>query len=97
MTNYFWGWSSSVEISEDLATSMLAAGLLMIHDTERGSQDDEAELTGGQQVGDPLLHIVELDVKTGRDDTALVQAAVQLNDNLASAVVVDDLELTNVA
>ena len=33
----------------------------------------------------------------GRDDTGLVDAAVELDDDLAVAVVVDLLELANVA
>lgn len=76
---------------------MLAAGLLVVHDTGRGGQDDIAELTSGQQLDDPLLEIGETDVVSGRDDTSLVETAVQLNDNLAGAVVVDLLELANVA
>ena len=76
---------------------MLAAGLLVVHDTVGGGEDDEAKLTAGQQVGDPLLHLVNLNVEARGDDTALVQAAVKLDDDLASAVVIDDLKLTNVA
>lgn len=53
---------------------MLASGLLVVHDTGRGGQDDEAELTRGQQLDNPLLELTELDVVAGVDDTALVQA-----------------------
>ena len=76
---------------------MLSPGLLVVHDTSRGGQHDVAELTRWQQVDDPLLHILELDVVAGRDDTGLVQTAVELNDDLAGAVVVNDLELADVA
>ena len=76
---------------------MLSPGLLVVHDTGRGGQDDVAELTRGQQLNNPLLEIGETDVVAGRDDTSLVQAAVQLDDDLAGAVVVDLLEFTNVA
>lgn len=69
----------------------------MIHNTKRSGQDDETELTGGEEVGDPLLHIVELDIETRGDDTALVEATVELDNNLAGTMIVDDLELTNVA
>ena len=76
---------------------MLASGLLVVHDTGRGGQDNVAELTGGQQLDDPLLEVGETDVVSGGDDTSLVETAVQLNDNLARSVVVNLLELANVA
>ena len=76
---------------------MLAAGLLVVHDTGGGGQDDVTELTRGEQLDDPLLHIAELDVVTGGDDTGLVDTAVKLDNDLAVAVVVDLLELANVA
>ena len=69
----------------------------MVHDTGGGGQDNVTELTRGEELDDPLLNIAELDVVAGRDDTGLVDAAVKLDDNLAVAVVIDLLELANVA
>lgn len=40
---------------------------------------------------------VELDVEAGGDDTALVDAADEVHHDLAGALVVDDLELTDVS
>jgi hypothetical protein len=91
------GRTSLVEETEDLAGNVLPAGLLVVHDTSGGGEDDETELTRGQELDDPLLHIAELDVVAGGDDTGLVDAAVKLDDDLAVAVVVDLLELANVA
>jgi len=76
---------------------VLPPGLLVVHNAGRGSEDDVAELTRGQQLDDPLLHIAELDVVAGGDDASLVDAAVELDDDLAVAVVVDLLELADVA
>jgi len=39
---------------------------------------------------------VDRDVEPGGDDTSLVQSTVELDDNLSSSVVIDDLEFTNV-
>ena len=75
---------------------MLSPRFLVIHDTRRRGQDDEAELTGWQQLRDPLLHVAELHVVARRDDTGLVDAAVELDDNFAVAVVVNLLELADV-
>jgi hypothetical protein len=86
-----------VEEADDLASDVLATGLLVVHDTSRGGQDNVAELTGRQQLDDPLLEVGKADVVAGRDDTSLVETAVQLNDDLAGAVVIDLLELANVA
>lgn len=76
---------------------MLAASLLVVHDTSGGGQDDVTELTGGEELSGPLLEVTELNGVTGVDDTALVQTAVELDDDLAGAVVVNLLELANVA
>lgn len=89
--------SPLVEEAEDLAGDVLPAGLLVVHDTGRGGEDDIAELAGGEQLGDPLLQVAEADVVAGADDTALVQAAVELDNDLAVAVVVDLLEGADVA
>ena len=80
-----------------LAGNVLAASLLVVHDTGRGGKDDVAERTGGEEERDPVLDLSELDVETGRDDSALVDASVELDDDLARAVVVDLLELVDVA
>jgi hypothetical protein len=86
-----------VEETKDLSGNVLAAGLFVVHDTGGGGEDDVTELTRWEQLDNPLLHVAELDVVAGRDDTGLVDAAVELDDNLAVAVVVDLLELANVA
>jgi len=86
-----------VEEAEELASNVLAASLLVVHDTGGGGQDDETELTGGKKLDSPLLEVTELDGVAGVDDTALVETAVQLDDDLAGAVVVNLLELANVA
>lgn len=75
---------------------MLPPGLLVVHDTSRGGENDVTELTGGKQLDNPLLHVAELDVVAGGDDAGLVDAAVELDDDLAVAVVIDLLELANV-
>lgn len=74
---------------------MLATGLLLIHDARRCGQNDITELTGRQKLDNPLLKFVETDVVAGGDDTALVEAAVELDNDLAGAVVIDLLELAN--
>ena len=57
---------------------MLAAGLLVIHDTSGGGQDDVAELTRGEELGSPLLEVTELDGVAGVDDTALVETEMTI-------------------
>lgn len=86
-----------VNETEDLAGNVLATSLLVVHDTSGGGEDDVSELTGGQQVVDPVLNVTDLDVEAGRDDTDLVEAAVELDNDLAAAVVVDVLKVVNVA
>ena len=88
---------SLVNETQDLAGNVLATSLLVVHNTSRGGQDQVTELTRGQQVIDPGLNLVELNVETRRDNTNLVKTAVQENDNLTRAVVVNPLKVINVA
>eukprot|EP00515_Schizochytrium_aggregatum_P018991 CAMPEP_0202104638 /NCGR_PEP_ID=MMETSP0965-20130614/5579_1 /ASSEMBLY_ACC=CAM_ASM_000507 /TAXON_ID=4773 /ORGANISM="Schizochytrium aggregatum, Strain ATCC28209" /LENGTH=310 /DNA_ID=CAMNT_0048673505 /DNA_START=60 /DNA_END=993 /DNA_ORIENTATION=+ len=90
-------FSDSIEEAQDLATSVLPASLLVGHDAKGGSENHVAELARGEEVTDPLLVVLHLDVEAGRDDTALVEAADKLNNDFAAAVVVNVLELANVA
>lgn len=63
-----------VEEAEDLASNMLSPGLLVVHDTSGGGKDDVTELTGWEELDNPLLEVTELDVVAWADDTGLVQA-----------------------
>lgn len=56
-----------VEETDDLASNVLAASLLVVHDTSRGGKDDVAELTGREELGNPLLDISEAHVVAGGD------------------------------
>ena len=87
----------SVEETEDLATDLLLLGLLMVHNTLVGGEDHETELTGGENWGGEVFEVLQLQVETGWDNTALVETAVQVNDNLASASIINDGELVDVA
>lgn len=92
-----WLCVRSVEVSEDLATDVLALGLLVVHDAVCGGQDDLAELSGGEDVVHELFEVLQLEVVARGDDTALVEATVELNDDLAASLVVNDFELIDVA
>ena len=86
----------SVEETENLATGVVALGSSVVHDAVGGRHDDVAEQTGRQKVDDPLLDVLDLDVEARRHNSALVDAAEEVDADLASAVVVNDLELTDV-
>jgi hypothetical protein len=71
------GYSASasrrlVEETENLSSDVLPPGLLVVHDTGGGGEDDVAELTRGHELDDPLLEITELDVVARGDDTGFV-------------------------
>lgn len=85
-----------VNETQDLTGNVLSSGLLVVHNTSRGGQDDVTKLSGGQQVVSPSLNVTNLHVESGGDDATLVQSTVQLNDDLARSVIVDVLELTDV-
>jgi len=76
---------------------MLPASLLVIKDSSRGRQHNVAELPRWQEVVDPLFNVTHLQVETRRDDATLVDAAIELHNNFATAVIVHYFELANVA
>ena len=76
---------------------MLSFGLLVVHDTIRCGEDELTELTRWEQVRSKLLNLVNGDVKSWRNDTALVQTSKKVDNNLAGSVIIDDLKLSNVA
>ncbi|KAF1763329.1 hypothetical protein GCK72_011595 [Caenorhabditis remanei] len=76
---------------------MLSSGLLVIHDSGGGGKDEVSELTGWKKSVGVLLQVVKTDVESWRDDGGLVETSGEVDDDLSGAVVVDDLELSDVS
>ena len=76
---------------------MLLLSLVVVHDTVRGGEDEVTELTGRKKVLGPLLDSIKGNIEAGGDDTTLVDTTNKVDDDLTSTLVIDDLELTNVA
>ena len=87
----------SVEETEDLTTDLSLSGLVVGDDTLVGGEDDETELSGREDGVAELLEVLELEVESGRDNTALVESTVEVNNDLVATLVIDDGELTDVA
>lgn len=68
-----------VEETQDLAGDVLPSGGVVVHDAGGRGQDDVAELTGGEELRDPFLEIGDLDVVSGADDAALVEAETAMS------------------
>ena len=75
---------------------MLLSGLDVVDNTLVGGEDDVSELSGWENLVNELLEILELEVESWGDDTALVQSSVKVNDDLAGSGVVNDLEIVDV-
>jgi len=88
--------SSLIKESNDLSGNVFPSRLLVVHNTGGSGENDVTELTRWKELDDPFLEVRQANVISGGDDTSLVQAAVQLNDNLARAVVIDLLEFANI-
>ena len=76
---------------------MLPPRLFVVHDTRAGSEDDVTKRTSRHEQVDPVFNLCQLNVESRADDSAFVDSAVELDDNLARAVVVDLFELVDVA
>ena len=87
----------SVEETEDLASDMLGTSLVVVHDTLVGGKDEDTELTGGEHGVGEIFELLEGKIETGWDNTTLVESTVKVDNNLAGASIIDDLELVDVA
>jgi hypothetical protein len=67
-----------IEETKNFACNVLPPGLLVVHDTSAGGEDDVAELTGRKELDNPFLEVGELDVVARADDTGLVEAGDML-------------------
>ena len=76
---------------------MLFTGLFVVHDALVGGQDDSSELTGWEHGVAEVLEVLELEVEVWADDTAFVESSVEVDADLSTSGVVDDLKLTNVS
>merc|ERR1719334_2112310 len=88
---------SSEEEAEDFAADVLPTSLFVVHDARRCGHYDVAELSGGKEIRRPLFDLIDGDVESRRDHAAFVQSARQIHHDLACSMVVDALELSNVA
>jgi len=96
-----WWWYSlarrSEEKSQDFASGVLSLGLLVINDAVWCRKHNESELTRWKKVLCPCLHVSDGQIKTRTDDTTLIKTSVQINNDFASAVVVDNFKFADVA
>lgn len=76
---------------------MLSARFLVVHNTSRCCQDEVTKLTRWQKVAHISFYVFELDVKARTNDSAFVEAASQVDHNLAGSMIVDNFELANVS
>ena len=86
-----WCLPSLKEESKNLSSQVFPPCLLVIHDAARGCQDHISKLSGGQEVVGPFLDISDGHIKPGRNDTTLVETASQIDNNLASTVIINNL------
>jgi hypothetical protein len=86
-----------VKKSEDLSCNMFSSSLLMIHNSSARSQHNISDASRGQELINPLLQIRKSDVEARGNDSTFIQTSIQLNDDLAGAVVIDFLKFANVA
>ncbi len=76
---------------------MLGTGLLVVHDGLVGGDNEETEVSGGEDGGGEILEFGEVEVESGGDNTALVEAAVELNNDLSGSGIIDNFEFVDVS
>ena len=86
-----------IKETDDLSCNVFPPCLLVVHNASACRQNHVAKLSAWQQLHYPLLEIFELNIVSRRDHTGLVEAAIELDNNLAVAVVVNLFEFADVA
>ena len=76
---------------------MCISCLNVVHDTLVGGENDVAELSGWKDLVNKLLEVLEFEIKSWGDDTALVKSSVQIDDNLTISGIINDLKGVDVA
>ena len=75
---------------------MLSFGLFVVHDAEGGSEDDVAELSGGEDVVDELFEVLQSQIISWGNHAAFIQSAVELNNDLATSLIINYLKFADV-
>ena len=86
-----------IEKANDLTTSVFSTGFFVVHDTVGGSQHNVSKLLGWKNVINPVFELIDLDIEARTDDTTLVNASAKFDNDLASTVIIDDFEFSDVA
>ena len=75
---------------------MSLSGFKVVHDSVISRQDYESELSGWQDLGQSLFEVSNLQVKSCGDNSTFIDSSVELNDNLAISLIINDFEFINV-
>lgn len=94
---YVFRAAPSEKESENLAPSVLVAGLLMVHDSVGCRENDMPELSRRQQVRRELLDPCEFHIEARRNHAALVDSAQQIDHNFAASMVINNFEFADVS
>merc|ERR1719223_1521140 len=87
----------SKEKTHDLSSSALPPRLLVVHDAIWRREDQVPELPRRKDVGCKLVDCTKRHVEARRNDTALVDAADEVDHHLPSAMVVDDFKVADIS
>ena len=86
-----------VKEAQYLACNVLATSLFVVYNSRASGEDNIAELTGGQEVDNPFLKILQLNIESWGNHSSLIQSSIELDDNLAIPVIVDLFELSDIS
>lgn len=86
-----------IKVSENFASRMLSNSLLMIENAIRRRQDEVTKLSRRQDIIRPSLNVRQLQIESRRDDAALVDSTIEIDDNFPRSLVIDQFKVTNVS
>ena len=87
----------SVEESQYLSSDLSLSGIIVIHDSLVGSKDNVSELSGGEDLNEEFLEVLELNIESWGNDSTFVESSVKFDDDLSGSLVINDLEVIDIS
>ena len=85
-----------IKESKDFSTRLSSSSFFMRHYAIGGWKKNMTELTGGQEVHNPLFNFIHLYIKTRTDNSNLVNTTNEFYNNLVGAMIINNLKLSNI-
>jgi len=86
----------SINKTENFSSGSFSSCFFVVHDARGCCEDQVAELSRREKVGDPFLNIGQRYIETRTDATTFVDSTIEFNDNFVGTMIINDFKFTNI-